>query len=41
MTYNFYMNEVNVKPHFITVSKRILKKIVIMLLYGSSCYFSE
>ena len=34
-------NGVDVGPHFLTVSKRTLKKIMIILLYGSSGYFSE
>ena len=33
-------NGVDVGPHFLTVSQRTLKKIMIILLSGSSGYFS-
>ena len=35
------INGVDVGPHFLTISKRTLKQIMIMLLSGSSGYFSE
>ena len=37
----FTKNGVDVEPHFLTISKRTLKKIMIILLSGSSGYFSE
>ena len=41
MTCGFYQNGVDVGPHFLIVSKRTLKKIIIILLSGSSSYFGE
>ena len=41
MTAVFTMNGVDVGPHFLTVPKRTLKKIMIILLSGNSGYFSE
>ena len=37
----FTKNGVDVGPHFLTISKRTLRKIKIILLSGSSGYFSE
>ena len=37
----FTKNGIDVGPHFLTISKRTLKKILIILLSGSSGYFSE
>ena len=37
----FTKNGVDVRQHFRTVSKRTLKKIMIILLSGSSGYFGE
>ena len=37
----FNKNGVDVRPHSLTVSKRILKKIMIILLSGSSDYFHQ
>ena len=37
----FAKNDVDVGPHFLTASKKTLKKITIILHSGSSGYFSE